>query len=73
MVQIFDLKVNTIGDLYSVSNKLPAFRLPSVTFGTVKEVLPDAFTDSCCADALCGFYSDADDCGNPVYGCLQYV
>ncbi len=44
MVQIFDLKVNTIGDLYSVSNKLPAFRLPSVTFGTVKEVLPDAFT-----------------------------
>lgn len=44
MVQIFDLKVNTIGDLYKVSNALPSFRLPELSFGLVKDVLPDAFT-----------------------------
>lgn len=44
MVQLFHMKVNTIGDLYKVSNKLPSFRLPKLSFGAVKDVLPDAFT-----------------------------
>ena len=44
MVQIFDLNVNTIGDLYHVSNALPSFRLPQISFALIKDVLPDAFT-----------------------------
>lgn len=44
MVQLFGMKVNTIGDLYSVSNKLPEFRLPEFSFSAVKGVISDAFT-----------------------------
>lgn len=44
MVQLLHMNVNTIGDLYEISNKLPQFRLPSFTLGDVGEVLPDAFT-----------------------------
>lgn len=44
LVKGLRLQVNTIGDLYEISNRLPAFRLPSFQFSTVRNVLPDAFT-----------------------------
>lgn len=44
MVKGLHMQVNTIGDLYEISNKLPAFSLPSFSFGTVRNVIPDAFT-----------------------------
>lgn len=44
MVKFLNMEVNTIGDLYTISNKLPAFQLPSLDMGLVKAVLPDAFT-----------------------------
>ena len=44
MVKSFGMQVNTIGDLYSVESSLPTFKLPSVTFGSVIEILPDALT-----------------------------
>ena len=44
MVKLFDLPVNTIGDLYSISGALPTFHMPAISFGLVQEVLPDAFT-----------------------------
>lgn len=43
-VALLDLNVNTIGDLYTVSSKLPAFNMPSFDFDTVSALLPDAFT-----------------------------
>lgn len=44
MVQFLPLKVSTIGNLYTISNALPSFHLPSVTFETVKAAVPNAFT-----------------------------
>ena len=44
MVNLLGMNVNTIGDLYTVSNKLPAFRLPEFSFAAVKDVISDAFT-----------------------------
>lgn len=44
MVKLLDMNVNTIGDLYEISNKLPSFHLPSVTLSDVGGILPDAFT-----------------------------
>jgi len=44
MVKLCKLPVNTIGDLYSISNALPSFSTPSFQFLTVKKMLPDAFT-----------------------------
>ncbi len=44
MVKGLRMNVNTIGDLYESSNKLPAFSLPAFSLATVKNVLPDAFT-----------------------------
>ena len=44
MVGVFDMKVNTIGSLYSVSKQLPPFTVPHFTFGKVKALLPNAFT-----------------------------
>lgn len=44
MVQFLDMNVNTIGDLYEISNKLPGFHLPSFTLKDVQDILPDAFT-----------------------------
>ena len=38
------LNVNTIGDLYEISNKLPAISLPAFSLTAVQNVLPDAFT-----------------------------
>ena len=44
MVKIFKMDVNTIGDLYTISNKLPAFHLPAVSVDSVMSVIPDGFT-----------------------------
>ena len=44
MVKGLHMEVNTIGDLYEISNKLPVPHLPAFSFGLVKKVLPDAFT-----------------------------
>jgi SulP family sulfate permease len=44
MVKGFNMNVNTIGDLYEISNKLPIPALPSFDLSTVRNVLPDAFT-----------------------------
>ena len=44
MVSGLKMNVNTIGDLYEISNKLPQFSMPAFNFDLVKTVLPDAFT-----------------------------
>lgn len=44
MVSGLGMKVNTIGDLYEISNALPKLSLPTFGFDTVRNVLPDAFT-----------------------------
>ena len=44
MVKVLDMNVNTIGDLYTVSNKLPSLSLPVWDFAMLKSILPDAFT-----------------------------
>lgn len=44
MVSGIGMKVNTIGDLYEISNKLPAISFPAFRLATVRNVLPDAFT-----------------------------
>ncbi len=43
--QIFKMNVNTIGDLYTVSGKLPALSFPKITnLSTVLSMVPDAIT-----------------------------
>jgi len=44
MVKLLPLQVNTIGDLYTISNKLPAFHIPKVSYGIIQSSLSDAFT-----------------------------
>ena len=44
MVKLLHMDVNTIGDLYRVSNKLPTFHVPVFSFTLLEQVLPDAFT-----------------------------
>lgn len=44
MVKGLNMKVNTIGDLYEISNKLPTISIPAFSLKTVRDVLPDAFT-----------------------------
>lgn len=44
MVKGLHMKVNTIGDLYEISNRLPGISLPAFSFKTMQDVLPDAFT-----------------------------
>lgn len=44
MVSGLKMEVNTIGDLYEISNKLPTLSVPAFNLVTVKNVLPDAFT-----------------------------
>lgn len=43
-VRLLGLPVNTIGDLYDISSAPPQFALPAISYETVAEVLPDAFT-----------------------------
>ncbi|MBD5451841.1 MAG: sulfate permease [Lachnospiraceae bacterium] len=44
MVKLLHMNVNTIGDLYTISNKLPRFYLPAFTLKDIGAMLPDAFT-----------------------------
>ncbi len=44
VVKLGNLDVNTIGDLYTISNKPPMPSIPSFSFDTIKTVIPDAFT-----------------------------
>ena len=44
MVKFLPLQVNTIGDLYSVSNALPAFHMPAFSYDVIQGSLSDAFT-----------------------------
>ncbi len=44
MVKVLKMNVLTIGDLYTISNKLPGFTVPTFDFATVRSLLPDAFT-----------------------------
>ncbi len=44
MVKLLKMDVNTIGDLYTISNKLPSFVMPDFSFAMIKNVAPDAVT-----------------------------
>ena len=44
MVKFLPLKVSTIGNLYTISNALPSFYLPTVNFEIVQAAIPNAFT-----------------------------
>jgi len=44
MVKFLDLKVNTIGDLYTISSSLPKFSLPNLSFDIIKSEFSDGFT-----------------------------
>lgn len=44
MVKVLGMKVNTIGDLYTISSGLPIFTMPDFSFAAIKNILPDAFT-----------------------------
>ncbi|SHI45607.1 sulfate permease, SulP family [Butyrivibrio fibrisolvens DSM 3071] len=44
MVKVLGMKVNTIGDLYTISSGLPSFTMPDFSFAAIKNILPDAFT-----------------------------
>ncbi len=43
-VKLLNLDVNTIGDLYTVSQDLPSFRFPAISFEAVQNALPDGVT-----------------------------
>lgn len=44
LVKLFNMDVNTIGDLYTISSDLPKLSIPAFSVDTVKAILPDAFT-----------------------------
>lgn len=44
LVKGLNMQVNTIGDLYTISNKLPGLTVPSFSFKMVQTLLPDALT-----------------------------
>ncbi len=44
VVKVFNMDVNTIGDLYTISRDLPKFAFPAIEFATIKELIPSAFT-----------------------------
>ncbi len=44
LVKIFDMNVNTIGDLYTISSAAPKLSVPEFSIDTVKAIMPDAFT-----------------------------
>lgn len=43
-VKLFNLEVNSIGKLYEISSKLPAFRFPAMSLAAIKSLMPDAVT-----------------------------
>ncbi|SFD02886.1 sulfate permease, SulP family [Ruminococcus albus] len=44
IVELSGIKVNTIGDLYTISSDLPKVTIPDVSFATIKAMVPNAFT-----------------------------
>lgn len=44
MVQFLPLKVNTIGNLYTISNALPTLQFPSLSLNMIQNALPNALT-----------------------------
>lgn len=44
MVQFLPLKVNTIGNLYTISIALPSLRFPSLSLNIIQNALPNALT-----------------------------
>lgn len=44
MVQFLPLKVNTIGNLYTISNALPSLHFPSLSLNVIQNALPNALT-----------------------------
>lgn len=44
VVKLGGLKVNTIGDLYTISSAPPTFHLPEISFERIKALIPNAFT-----------------------------
>ena len=44
LVEFSGMHVNTIKDLYNISNSLPKLTVPEVTFARVRALLPNAFT-----------------------------
>lgn len=44
VVKLTGIRVNTIGDLYTITSALPKFSLPTTTFSQIYELIPDAFT-----------------------------
>lgn len=44
LVKVFDMNVNTIGSLYTISSSLPVPSIPEFSLDTVKAIIPDAFT-----------------------------
>ena len=44
MVKLLNMKVNTIGDLYTISNSLPKFHFPAFSLSAVRSELGNGFT-----------------------------
>ena len=44
MVKCLDMKVNTIGDLYTISSSLPQFHFPVLTLDVIRSEFSDGFT-----------------------------
>lgn len=44
LVQLADLKVNTIGDLYTISSALPSLHMPALDLAMIRAQIPNAFT-----------------------------
>ena len=44
IVKLTGMKVNTIGDLYTISNSLPTLHVPHITMSSISAALPDGFT-----------------------------
>ena len=44
MVKLGSMQVKTIGDLYTISNSLPKFVMPTFDLQLIKGIIPDAFT-----------------------------
>ena len=44
LVGLFNIKANTIGDLYTISQSLPKFAIPVITTEKIISLIPNAFT-----------------------------
>ena len=44
IVRLTGMKVNTIGDLYTISSRLPGLHFPHITMSGISAALPDGFT-----------------------------